>query len=374
MKQRVKKRFNIIDEDTLEKIQGENIIEIHEKVYSKVFPGLNTKLSCFLNNMIGQKGRALNILYNFANDIEGNNPDAEGSLQSQCGKTAHVMNMLFERKRKESTFTKKSLIYYSSEDEDVNNHENFLEVSGDLFDTLDKLKNQTGDIWYSNIEIKVPCLGLFPGHVFNVIVSSETNDYVCRNIYIVQSFIYAYNLKIFWTNDINDLSEFIGKYMDLFLEPFNLEFTQEEDEIAKQIFGTPLLDFEGNSLVGREKPEEIEINIYSPVTIDDIKYKMNLFIGKVKTVLKQEKRRGKESFDEYLDKHIYITPYYSNIISKEEKLTQYIDYLDYLNYFLQEDVEFDSLVNNFELLTQYGIKESRESTRSSQFSQIENEE
>jgi hypothetical protein len=256
-----------------------NETEIPKVIYEDEF------LNYFLS-MIQQYGQSLNVWTKILYETKSNIEDAGGSLTSQCAQTSNLINVLcrdivsqeevfiLEKKIKEKEIVKlpsgKVTKLYDDKItcpiyETIYDRSDFFNTIYRIISEIQSKKIKT----YVNLSISVEPTGPdgFPGHIFNIIISPFINtvpgvplNTLC-NIYIVQSFIYKYYTKVFYTNDITDLYAFFNIYCDIFAkEPGRrYAFSSEDAENAKKIFGVPLENYRGQSLIG--SPKEVGINI-----------------------------------------------------------------------------------------------------------------
>jgi hypothetical protein len=100
----------------------------------------------------------------------------------------------------------------------------------------------------------------FPGHRFNII-RAPADEGENRPIYVTQSSLHEYILKVWATNDITDIKEMLKIYLNLILSP-DKKFKRDDIALVKQVFGSPsVTDSKGKSLLGRTKPSMIDISI-----------------------------------------------------------------------------------------------------------------
>jgi hypothetical protein len=399
MKKNKKQNYRIYDETLpyFPKIHGSDYNEIRDLTTEKLeyFPSLKNPITKYLVNFQGVNGRALNVILNFLGTTSLNPPDEFGSLQSQCGQTSCVIDYLFcvnrlpisERTSYERAFVNKIPNYHrkilpvlnyilkyefrkatNSTEWNRNKDQIFTKIYS-ICDDLDALKIRYGGNWYSNIKINIPSnLHGFPGHVFNIIISNKENEMSnpkCRSIYVIQSFIYQYNTRVFWTNDIDDLYEFINRYLTIFINDLSsTDFTIDDSLNAKEIFGSELTDYSGYSLIGKEKPSVLLFTCAKPINFNEFEKIYNEYFIETAEKMKNDLERMGQ-LENVSKNFVYLTDKYlrrTNPYSK--RLNEYINQMKSIN-----TTRLD--ISNLLILNEYGVGEfllSKE-TRSSQSSQ-----
>lgn len=214
-----------------------------------------SKLGCILLDL-AENGRELNKFFNLAlpkNTGKEWYPTERGGLQSRCSQTSEMIDGLFNGVEFKNGKLSNTKIKYILDKQILN--------SKDFFKFLDLLKTLN----YSeiiNIKIRIPPTNNpnnkngFPGHVFNILINQG-------DIFVSQSFIYSYNMKIFHTNDFNELNKYLMNFVGLL---FSSNTFQKIDETSyKRAFGVDMLNYNNQNLadISIPKPNKIHIRISS---------------------------------------------------------------------------------------------------------------
>jgi len=212
-----------------------------------------SKLGCILLDL-AENGRELNKFFNLAlpkNTGKEWYPTERGGLQSRCSQTSEMIDALFngvEFKNGKLSYTK---INYILDKQLLN--------SVDFFKFLDLLKTLN----YSqiiNIKIRIPptknpnSKNGFPGHVFNILINQG-------DIFVSQSFIYSYNMKIFYTNDFNELNKYLINFSGLLFS--SSKFQKNDEKFYKNAFGVDMLNYDNQNLadISIPKPQKMTVRI-----------------------------------------------------------------------------------------------------------------
>jgi hypothetical protein len=109
-----------------------------------------------------------------------------------------------------------------------------------------------------NIEISIGATTdyQFPGHIFNILMTSNPDP----GFYIAQSFIqqYAFDYRECTEQDVVDWIKSYCEIFPDFLYPVG-RFTLKDNKKWEVLTGVPLINYSGRSLVGSLKPSNLEI-------------------------------------------------------------------------------------------------------------------
>lgn len=183
------------------------------------------------------------------------------SLCSQCVQTSNLMNFIFSNPEEYIIFDDNKFIPLSPKITITKILEsNTLKVSGltgtDIESLLEQIVTLFDNINGINIAVRIPHSSGFPGHRFNII-KEPGND---KPIYITQSSIYEYTLKLWVTNDKTDIKEFLRIYFNMILDDSPI-FTETDIKMLKQVSGSPSTEYRGKNFVGLEKPKFLQFGI-----------------------------------------------------------------------------------------------------------------
>jgi len=204
------------------------------------------------------------------------------SLCSQCVQTSNVMNYVFSDPEKDRypieiqpdiTITRDMNTLISSfsnglvyKDTITNQKEldDFVEERANILITLFKDEEQGTNcvirVPHSEMRYKGKIITAFAGHRFNVIVSPKT-DNKYRPIYVAQSSLGDYTLKIWVTNDFDDIKEFFKTYFYMIFNN-SPEFTPSDIKLLKKVSGVPKpTGHRSINLLGVPKPTFISMTI-----------------------------------------------------------------------------------------------------------------
>lgn len=184
-------------------------------------------------------GDFINKFFNIISPIAGMKPCERGSLQTRCVQTADVMNKLLNAEYplnidlvhqtpQQIYMSLLTQINFCNEDEIIN------------------LSLSFGNPYLNGFN----CSTQFPGHASNIILYRKNG---ANHIFIVQSFIYTYKTKVFYS----DNSDFLRVYISYIKQLFNGNpiFTPADVDLYKKVFASNMNDYQGNSLIGKPKPD-----------------------------------------------------------------------------------------------------------------------
>jgi hypothetical protein len=223
----------------------------------------HSKLGKFLK-YVKNNTEMFNKYIKYFYDSTENPYDTEGSLTSQCWQTTRTLKYLLSNNSlSDFNIDLEPLYSFKIEDEQLtlNNgnisRDEMIRIFDKVFDTSDMLNvciYIAGNSDDNDITI-------FPGHVFNIVLDKapDPSRPNIRPIFIVQSFIYKYTMKIWATNDLDDVKELLLNYTRIFLNG-DEKFTLEDEKIARQLFGIPdITDYHNVRLVDRDKFRNFKI-------------------------------------------------------------------------------------------------------------------
>lgn len=190
--------------------------------------------------------------------------DTNGSLTSQCWQTTRTMKYLLSNTELDMLDIElEPLLKCKIIDNKLVVNNNNVDYKY-IYNSIDNIFNNPDTI---NVCIYVSGNSdddentIFPGHVFNIILDKAPNpkNINVRPIFIVQSFIYKYTMKIWTTNDLNDVKSLLSKYINIFLSTTD-KFTLQDEVLARQLFGIPdITDYNNVRLVNRPKLQNLII-------------------------------------------------------------------------------------------------------------------
>lgn len=227
----------------------------------------DTKLGCILLK-IAQHGRELNKFMNLFNAKKCKDdwcPTKRGGLQSRCAQTSDVIDALFngvvESDLKLHFKPTSNLLSPTSTQSllPITNSVNF-----EYFIKLLKTYDYNYNYKIVNLKIGIPRSGEkgkgFPGHVFNILITKETRDIV--HIFICQSFIYSYNMKLFYTNDFKDLEKYLKNLSTLFYNSGST-FSSEDEVLYRRVFGADMVNYQLENIapLNISKPTSINVKL-----------------------------------------------------------------------------------------------------------------
>lgn len=204
------------------------------------------------------------------------------SLCSQCVQTSNVMNYVFSDPEKDRypieiqpdiTITRDMNTLISSFSNGVLYKDNitnpkelddFVEEKANMLVTLFKDEEQGTNcvirVPHSEMRYKGKIITAFAGHRFNIIVSPKTET-KHRPIYVAQSSLGDYTLKIWVTNDFDDIKEFFKTYFYMIFNN-SPEFTPSDIKLLKKVSGVPKPTGHNSiNLLGIPKPTFISMTI-----------------------------------------------------------------------------------------------------------------
>ena len=216
-------------------------------------------------------------------DSTENPYDTEGSLTSQCWQTTRTTKYLLSNTDMHSFDIELEGLYkFKMIDNDLTmngkkiDYNTIIECIDNVFNTPER----TNVCIYVSGNSDDNDITIFPGHVFNIILDEapNKNNINIRPIFVVQSFIYKYTMKIWATNDLTDIKELLLKYIKIFLNDSDI-YTLEDEMVAKQLFGIPeFTDYSGKRLVGRTKYRNFTIEKPTHFDFSTIENKINNLI------------------------------------------------------------------------------------------------
>jgi hypothetical protein len=228
-------------------------------------------LGCILLK-IAKNGRELNKFLNLFN-IKQSKDDwvstKRGGLQSRCAQTSDVLDSLFN-----GVINIDTKLYVNPSvnllpillHTKVKNEEALLSITNPEYfeNVINLLKKYNYNHKIVNLKIGIPRSGEkgkgFPGHVFNILITKENEHNI--HIFICQSFIYTYNMKLFYTNDFKDLEKYLRNMSNLFYKSSST-FTLDDEVLYRRIFGADMVNYQLQNLASFDilKPKTINVKL-----------------------------------------------------------------------------------------------------------------
>lgn len=257
---------------------------------------MTDKLICVLLKL-AENGPNINKFFNSLLPLEHTFlPCRRGGLQTRCVQTSYVIDKLFRGLKYNYSNSLLTSTYFS---------ENTKQIDSTTFSILNAISTEILEPDKDNIiniKLMFPATSRFPGHESNIIIRKK--DDVNFDIFLIQSFIYTYKTKIFYTNNFDELFTYFENINKLF-NTSNPKFTKADIPLYNLVFASDMVDYNNNSLIGENKSTFLPMYNYTLSNMD-------IFINSISNCGTSAYEYSNFDYSSFPDS--YIDYYYYNII------------------------------------------------------------